>query len=121
MNRTEIHASENRNSAAIKFARPGIMLAIRHYRHLEKMGDIIRREVEPLRQRLVLAQSRADELEADNELFEAIKLANRRKTDPIRNSTPNDKYQYKYSIGKVDNFDLASENDTLTGAIITKS
>ncbi len=121
MNAVEKYASENRNTVAIKFARPAIMLAIRHYRRLEKLGDIIRREVEPIRHRLILAQSRQDEIEADFELIQAVKQANKRKTDSDRNSTPTDKYQYKYSIGKQDSFDLAEANDPLTGGIITKS
>jgi hypothetical protein len=121
MNRVETIAFENRNSAAIKFARPAIQLAIRHYRRLEKFGDLIRRQVEPKIQALRLAQARIDEIEADHELIEAIKQANRRKTDGERNHTPNDKYRIIYAIGKLDTTDLAAENDTLTGAILSKS
>jgi hypothetical protein len=121
VNKVETYASENRNTVAIKFTRPAIQLAIRHYRRLEKFGDLIRRQVEPKIQALRLAQSRIDEIEADHDLLETLKQANRRKTDGERNSTPNDKYRTVYAIGKLDTTDLAAENDTLTGAILSKS
>ncbi len=104
---------------AIRFARPVIADVIRSYRRSNKILAQIRRQIEPKRLRLINAQSRQDEIEADYDLIEAIKVANRRATDGERKSTNLDKYNNVYVIGKADSFDLADANDPLTGKILT--
>jgi len=120
MNRVE-RESLNSNSQAIKFARPAIALAIRHYKRLEKLGKLIHREVQPKIDLLRRASLRQDEIEADYEALQVDKVADRKTGGFIYGQTQDAsaKYRHVYGMGSLDPTDLASENSPFIGRIVS--